>query len=85
LIASKNDVLEYLTSVIKGESISEVIVTIHCGSGISQAKIIQKKPEEKEKLKAAELIAKICNFFDEKDNTNSIIPVIIKGSDEIES
>jgi len=78
-----DDVLQYLTSVIKGESISEVIVTVHCGSGISEAKIMQKKPEEKEKLKAAELIAKICNFFDERDN--AISPVIIKGSDEIES
>ena len=58
-IASADDVLMYLTSVIRGESESEVIVTRSMGKDYGSEIVHEmKKPDEKDKLKAAELLAK---------------------------
>ena len=53
LIASQDEVLKYLTSVMRGESQSEVVVVEGEGQGFSSAKRIMKAPDEKERLKAA--------------------------------
>ena len=57
-IANQQEVLEYLTSVLRGESSSEVVVIEGQGEGVSRAKPMQKAPDEKERLKAAELLGK---------------------------
>lgn len=58
-IASADDVLSYLTKVITGESESEVLVTRSLGTGLGTEIVHEmKKPDEKDKLKAAELLAK---------------------------
>ena len=66
LIASQDEVLEYLTSVLRGETNSEVVVTELVGDGCSQAKCIGKAPDEKERLKAAELLGKRYGLYTEK-------------------
>lgn len=53
LIADQDEVLRYLTSVLRGESQSEVVVVEGTGDGCSEARNIQKAPDEKERLKAA--------------------------------
>lgn len=58
LIADQNEVLEYLTSVMRGKTKSEVVVNEFIGGGCSQGRIISKYPDEKEKLKASELLGK---------------------------
>lgn len=58
LIASQNEILRYFTSVMRGESESEVVVIEGEGDGFSSAKKIMKKPDEKERLKAGENLAK---------------------------
>ena len=65
-IANQQEVLEYLTSVLRGESSSEVVVIEGQGEGVSKAKPIQKSPDEKERLKAAELLGKRMGLFKEK-------------------
>lgn len=57
-VANAREVLEYLTSVLRGESRSEVIVVEGAGDGVSEARPMQKAPDEKDRLKAAELLAK---------------------------
>lgn len=58
-IASADEVLSYLTKVITGESESEVLVTRSMGKDLGTEIIHEmKKPDEKDKLKAAELLAK---------------------------
>lgn len=57
-VANAREVLEYLTSVLRGDSRSEVIVVEGAGDGISEARPMQKAPDEKDRLKAAELLAK---------------------------
>lgn len=58
VIASQDEVLEYFTSVMRGKSRTMVIVMEGTGKGYTKAKYMIKTPEERERLKAAELLAK---------------------------
>lgn len=64
--ADAKEVIEYLTSVMRGESQSEVLSL--CGSG--RQEVIEKGPEEKDRLKAAELIGKRYGLFTDKVDSN---------------
>ena len=66
LIADQNEVLKYLTSVMRGESESEIVVVEGTGDGCSEARAMQKAPDEKERLKAAELLGKRYGLYTEK-------------------
>jgi len=57
-IATQDEVLIYLTAVMRGETLSEVVVIEGTGDGNSKARRMDKAPDEKEKLKAAEMLAK---------------------------
>lgn len=65
-IADATEVMEYLTMVLRGESKAEVVVVEGCGDGYSEAKRIEKAPDEKERLKAAELLGKRYGIFTDK-------------------
>jgi len=66
LTASALEVEEYLASVMRGQSESEVVVVEAQGDGVSAARLIKKHPDERERLKAAELIARRHSLFDDK-------------------
>lgn len=66
LIADQDEVLKYLTSVLRGESQSEEIVVEGTGDGCSEARTMQKAPSEKDRLKAAELLGKRYALFTDK-------------------
>lgn len=66
LIADQDEVLKYLTSVMRGESQSEIVVVEGVGEGMSEARAMQKAPDEKERLKAAELLGKRYGLYTEK-------------------
>lgn len=66
LIADQDEVLRYLTSVLRGESISAEVVVEGVGDGRSRARAIKKEPAEKDKLKAAELIGKRYGLYTDK-------------------
>lgn len=83
LIAKQDEILRYLTSVLRGESQSEVVVVEGQGDGWSEAKLLQKAPDEKEKLKAAELLGKRYGLYTDKVQADVIIPVF-GGEDELE-
>ena len=57
-VADAHEVLAYLTSVLRGSSESEIVVIEGQGVGVSEARPMNKRPDEKERLKAAELLAK---------------------------
>lgn len=57
-VADAHEVLAYLTGVLRGSSESEIVVVEGTGEGCSQARRMDKHPDEKERLKAAELLAK---------------------------
>ena len=62
LIADQDEVLKYLTSVLRGNSYSSVLAL--CGDGCQE--VIEKCPDEKERLKAAELLGKRYGLYTEK-------------------
>lgn len=76
-IADASEVMMYLTSVLRGESLSEIVIVEGTGDGCSEARRMMKAPDEKDKTKAAELLGKRYGIF--KDNMNIIgaIPVVI--------
>lgn len=77
-IASAQEVMEYLTSVLRGESSAEIVVVEGTGDGCSEARAVQKKPDEKEKLKAAELLGKRYGLYTENVNVSGVSTVIIE-------
>ena len=70
LIADQDEVLKYLTSVMRGESQSEIVVVEGTGDGCSEARAMEKAPDEKERLKAAELLGKRYGLYTEKVEQN---------------
>lgn len=65
-IADADEVIKYLTSVMRGESTAEVVVIEGEGEGYSTARRMSKAPDEKERLKAAELLGKRYGVFTDK-------------------
>ena len=84
LIADQDEILQYLTSVVRGETLSEVVVVEGSGFGESQARRIKKAPDERERTKAAELLGKRYGLFTEKVKHTGAIPVVISGEDSLE-
>ncbi len=76
-IASANEVMEYLTSVLRGESKGTELVVEGTGDGCSEAREVEKAPTEKDKLKAAELLGKRYGLFTDKVNVEGAVPVFI--------
>lgn len=78
--ADAQEVLEYLTSVMRGEHTEQTLQLI--GEGVQQ--ITEIEVAAKERLKAAELIGKRYGMF--KDNMNLTVPdpVVISGGDLLE-
>ena len=66
LIADQNEVLKYLTAVLRGESQSEVVVVESIGDFMSEARTMKKAPDEKERLKAAELLGKRYGLYTDR-------------------
>lgn len=83
LIAKQDEVIKYLTAVLRGESQSEVVVVEGQGDGWSEAKLLQKAPDEKERLKAAELLGKRYGLYTDKVQADIVVPVF-GGEDELE-
>lgn len=83
-IATAEEVLKHLTAVMRGESQSEVVVVEGEGMGFSKAKKISKAPDEKERLKAAELLGKRFGIFSERTTLEIETPVVISGGDTLE-
>lgn len=77
--ANIQEVMEYLTSVMRGKSEANVLAL----AGDGYQKVIAKPPDEKERLKAAELLGKRFGMFkDNIDITSNGQTVIVDDIDE---
>jgi phage terminase small subunit len=83
-IAKAEEVLEYLTKVIRDEEREEVVVTVNTGDFQSEVRKVDKKLSAKDKIKAAELLGKRYRLFTEKVEANVDQVVIFEGEDELE-
>lgn len=83
--ADAKEVMEYLTSVMRGESESEMVVVEGAGEGQSKARKIMKAPEERDRLRAAELLGKRFGLFRDKlDVTSAATVTIVDDIDGLE-
>ena len=64
--ADAQEVIEYLTSVMRGESEGEELINEFVGDGCSKPTKVKKAPSEKDRLRAAELLGKRYGIFTEK-------------------
>lgn len=76
-IAKAEEVLEYFTKVMRGETLSNVVVVEGCGDGVSEAREFKKKPDEKERLDAAKQLAKRYGLDRIKEDTVSEVVQIV--------
>ena len=74
-IAKAEEVLEYLTRVLRGEEKEQVVVTENIGDFMSEAKVVDKEISAKDKIKAAELLGKRYRLFVDKVEKYSNINV----------
>ena len=70
LIADQDEVLKYLTAVLRGESQSSELAVEGMGNGIMKPIEIIKAPSEKDKLKAAELLGKRYGLYTDRIETD---------------
>lgn len=83
LIADQDEVLKYLTSVLRGEGYEEMVVVEGQGDGYSKAAVVTREICPKDRMKAAELLGKRYSLF--KDNVKlDVTPVVIGGDDGLE-
>lgn len=80
-IANATEVMQYLTSVVRKEARSHVIVIEGTGDGCSEARLVEKPPDEREALDAAKTLAKIYGL--EKNNMNILAEVGVQIVDDI--
>ena len=79
LIADQDEVLRYLTAVMRGQSAAEIVVVEGTGDGCSEARAIHKAPDEKERLKAAELLGKRYGLYTDKVEADvDMSPLVLK-------
>lgn len=67
LIATQDEVLRYLTSVLRGESEAEDLAVEGTGKGFSKARNVRKAPSEMDRLKAAEQLSKCYGLYTDKE------------------
>lgn len=83
-IAKADEVLKYLTRVIRGEETEQVVITENIGDFMSEARVVNKELSAKDKIKAAELLGKRYRLFTDKIEANVTETVIFEGENELE-
>lgn len=81
-IADAKEVLEYLTSVMRGQCQAEIVVVEGTGEGCSKARRMDKAPDQKERTDAAKTLAKILGVSTNNLNVNGI-HIVIGGEDDL--
>lgn len=75
-IAKADEVLRYLTSVMRGETVDEVLD--------KDGYRYKLKVAERDRLKAAELLGKRYMLFTDRVENNDKLTIVIEGEDELE-
>ena len=76
--------LQYLTAVMRGETAATEVVVEGEGDGVTCARLIDKPPNEKERIRAAELLGKRYGAFTDKVAVDGNIAVEFVGYDDVE-
>ena len=82
--AEVTEIMQYLMSMLRGQSKASVVVIDGNGEGCSEARVFEKPPDEKERLKAAELFSKRYGLLTENVEVDNVVPVAISGGEALE-
>ena len=82
-IANAAEIQERLTSILRGELQEEVVVMEGVEKGVTEAKIILKRPSNADAIKAGQTLAKMQGAFDNNLNINLVVPSF-GGENELE-
>lgn len=83
-IAKAEEVLQYLTRVLRGEETEQVVVVESTGDFMSEARLINKELSAKDKLRAAELLGKRYRLFVDKVEADVTQTVVFEGEDDLD-
>ena len=82
--ADLKETLEYMTAVMRGEKEDVVVVTVGTGKGFSKSEIVKVPISTRDRLKAAEYLAKIHGAFKTEIQVSGTVPIVISGGGELE-
>ena len=82
--ADLKETLEYMTAVMRGEKEDVVVVTVGTGKGFSKSEIVKVPISTRDRLKAAEYLAKINGAFKTEIQVSGTVPIVISGGGELE-
>ena len=79
-IAKDKEILEYVTAVMRGETTEEIVVNTGTGKGYTKPELVVVQASAKERLKAAEMLAKVRGLFVTKQEIelSGNVPVVIR-------
>lgn len=79
-VADTQEVLEYLTAVMRGEYQDELAMNVGKGKGITAVEKVKLAVGAKERLKAAEMLAKVNGLFINRQEVefSNVLPIVIK-------
>lgn len=83
-IADAKEVMTYLTKIMRGEDVEEVIVVEGEGDGFSSARKMDKALNQKDRIKAAELLGKRYSMWTDKVEANVQQQVVFCNEQELE-
>lgn len=78
--AKAQEILEYWTSVMRGEQTDEMAMNVGLGGGVSRVEKVRIAVGAKERIKAAELLAKVHGLFITRQELeiSGKVPVVIR-------
>lgn len=82
-IANAAEVQERLTRILRMEETEDVVVVEGLDKGVSEARIVEKRPQLKDVIKAGETLGRMQGAFDLNLNVNMVVPVY-GGDEELE-
>ena len=76
-IADQDEILRYLTSVIRGEITDQELIPIQVGRGEMEVEELEKRSDTNARTKAAELLGKRYRMWTDKVEAEVITPTFI--------
>lgn len=82
-IASATEIQERLTSILRMEMQEEVVVVEGIEKGVSEARIVKKRPSNADAIKAGQTLAKMQGAYEKNMKINLVVPKF-GGEEELE-
>ena len=81
-IADQDEILRYLTSVIRGEITDQELIPIQVGRGEMEVEELEKRSDTNARTKAAELLGKRYRMWTEKIEAEVTTPTFVNDVPE---